>query len=52
MGDPIPTPFDILGEWFELSDKTGKAREEAISRIEEFLMKKKRNRMRRASTIS
>ena len=50
MGDPIPTPFDILGEWFELSNKTGKAQKEAISRIEDFLMKKERNRTRRRTS--
>lgn len=50
MRDPVPNRFDMLREWFELSDKVGKEREEAISRIEDFLRRKDRSRMRRRAS--
>ena len=42
-GDPIPGPFDILRECFELDKKKGKERARAEAKLRAWL-KKKRSR--------
>ncbi len=49
MGEPVPTPFDKLREWFELELKTDEEREKAIAELEKWLSKIKSNRMGRTN---
>jgi len=47
MGDPIPGSFDILKDWFNLPNMTGKERAEAEARLEEWLRNKAKLRRTR-----
>ena len=46
-GDPVPGHLDILREWFELPEKKGKERDEAVARLEEWLRKAENRRKTR-----
>ena len=47
-GDPIPGPLDILRDWYQLPFLKGKAKKEAIDRIEKWLEKRTHGNKRRA----
>lgn len=47
MRDPVIGPFNIMRTWFELSEKKGIERDEAIAEIEEYLKKREIHRKRR-----
>jgi len=47
MGDTVPGPFDILKDWFNLPNMTGKERAEAKARLEEWLRNKAKLRRTR-----
>ena len=39
MGDPIPSPLDILRLWFRLRNLEGEELDEAVTKLEEWLKK-------------
>lgn len=47
-GDPVPGPFDILRDWFNLDKLSGKERKEAIARIKKSLNKRRKYRRSKA----
>lgn len=49
-GDPIPSPLDILRDWYQLPNLEGEAKTKTLKRIEDWLEKRTHGNKRKSDS--